>query len=571
MGVLEASNGLKVEPDHLYVIPRNTHMSMVRGVLTLTPRGTAPIPHMPIDPFMRSLAAEQRSRAIGVILSGNASDGALGMMAIKAAGGITFAQSPETSKHDGMPRSAIAAGCVDFVLSSREIGKELGRLGKHPYIHPAQSPAEGEAAATQEGVNRILALLWKGTGVDFAQYKSNTIRRRILRRMALRRVENVDAYVDKLRSDSTELHALYEDILINVTEFFRDPETFDALKKTVFPKIVANRQNGAPIRIWVPGCSSGEEVYSVAITLLEFLEEKSHDTGIQIFGTDISEIALEKARSGRNQKPETRNQKPETRNQKPETLPLPPASCSAAAPAILLRMDLKNAVALITGGSAGIGRSIAETLKAAGARVAITGRDQARLAEAARTLGVHPIRADVSNEQDVERTYREVHEKFGDLDILVNNAGFGVFKNLVDFDRASFDAVFATNVTGAMLMAREAAKVFIHRNRGNIVNISSTAGLRGAAKGTAYYASKFALRGMTECWRAELRKYNVRVMLVNPSEVLTDFFQAAGLTQKANETKLRGVEIAHAVKTILEMDDRGFTPELSVFATNPAD
>ena len=234
-------------------------------------------------------------------------------------------------------------------------------------------------------------------------------------------------------------------------------------------------------------------------------------------------------------------------------------------------MDLKNAVALITGGSAGIGRSIAQTLKVAGARVAITGRDQARLEEAARSLGVFSIRADISNEQDVERTYREVHEKFGDLDILVNNAGFGVFKNLVDFDRASFDAVFATNVTGSMLMAREAAKLFIKRHRGNIINISSTAGLRGAAGGTAYYASKFALRGMTECWRAELRKYNIRVMLVNPSEVLTDFFQVAGLEQKANETKLRGEEIAHAVKTILEMDDRGFTPELSVFATNPTD
>src|ERR1700693_2867813 len=166
MGVLEATNALKVEPNHVYVIPRNTHMSLTHGVLTLTPRGTAPIPHMPIDPFLRSLAAEQRSRAIGVILSGNASDGALGMMAIKAAGGITFAQSPETSKHDGMPRSAIAAGCVDFVLSSREIGTELGRLGKHPYIHPSQSPGEGETAATEEGLNRILALLWKGTGVD---------------------------------------------------------------------------------------------------------------------------------------------------------------------------------------------------------------------------------------------------------------------------------------------------------------------------------------------------------------------------------------------------------------------
>jgi 3-oxoacyl-[acyl-carrier protein] reductase len=234
-------------------------------------------------------------------------------------------------------------------------------------------------------------------------------------------------------------------------------------------------------------------------------------------------------------------------------------------------VDLKNAVALVTGGSVGIGRSIAQLLHEAGARVAITGRDQARLEEAARTLDVFPIRADVSNEADVTRTYQEVLTKFGDLDILVNNAGFGIFKSLVDFDRASFDAVFATNVTGAMLMGREAAKIFIKRNRGNIVNISSTAGLRGAANGTAYYASKFALRGMTECWRAELRKYNIRVMLVNPSEVLTNFAGVAGFQQKANETKLRGEEIAHAVKTILEMDDRGFTPELSVFATNPTE
>ena len=234
-------------------------------------------------------------------------------------------------------------------------------------------------------------------------------------------------------------------------------------------------------------------------------------------------------------------------------------------------MDLKNAVALITGGSVGIGHSIAQALHQAGARVAITARHQVRLEEAARTLDVFPIRADVSNEADVARTYQEVLAKFGDLDILVNNAGFGVFKSLVDFDRASFDAVFATNVTGAMLMARDAAKIFIKRNRGNIVNISSTAGLRGAANGTAYYASKFALRGMTECWRTELRKHNIRVMLVNPSEVLTNFASVAGFPQKANETKLRGEEIAHAVKTILAMDDRGFTPELSVFATNPAE
>ena len=234
-------------------------------------------------------------------------------------------------------------------------------------------------------------------------------------------------------------------------------------------------------------------------------------------------------------------------------------------------MKLDKSVVLITGGSAGIGRAIAQTLTQSGARVAITGRDKNRLEAAARALDVLPIQADVSSEADVQRTYREVLQTFGDLDVLVNNAGFGIFKNLVDFDRAGFDAVFATNVTGAMLMAREAAKHFIQRNRGNIINISSTAGLRGAPQGTAYYASKFALRGMTECWRAELRKHNIRVMLVNPSEVLTDFASTAGFPQKANESKLRGEEIAHAVKAILEMDDRGFTPELSVFATNPID
>lgn len=234
-------------------------------------------------------------------------------------------------------------------------------------------------------------------------------------------------------------------------------------------------------------------------------------------------------------------------------------------------MDLRNAAALITGGSSGIGRAIAQTLASSGARVAITGRDKNRLNEAAQSLKVLPIVADVTRESDVERTYREVFKAFGELDILVNNAGIGVFKNLVDLDRAAFESVFATNVTGAMLMAREAAKHFVSRQRGNIVNISSTAGLRGAPGGTAYYASKFALRGMTECWRAELRRYNIRVFLVNPSEVLTNFAATAGLPQKENPTKLRGEDIADLVKAVLEMDDRGFTPELSIFATNPKD
>jgi 3-oxoacyl-[acyl-carrier protein] reductase len=232
-------------------------------------------------------------------------------------------------------------------------------------------------------------------------------------------------------------------------------------------------------------------------------------------------------------------------------------------------MNLKNATALVTGGTSGIGLAIAKILADAGARVAITGRDERRLAEAARTFDAHPIRADVTSEADVQRTYREVLETFGHLDVLVNNAGFGVFMPLVDMDRAKFDAVFATNVTGAMLMGREAARHFIERKRGNIVNIGSTSALRGAANGTAYYASKFALRGMTECWRAELRPHNVRVSLINPSEVLTNFSAAAGRAQDENPTKLQGEDIAHAVKAVLEMNDRGFTPELTVFATNP--
>lgn len=234
-------------------------------------------------------------------------------------------------------------------------------------------------------------------------------------------------------------------------------------------------------------------------------------------------------------------------------------------------MQLRNATALITGGSSGIGLAIAQTLINAGSKVAITGRDPRRLAEAADAIVAMPIQADVAQEADVERTMREVLKAFGHLDVLVNNAGFGGFKPLVEQDRASFEAVMATNVTGAMLMAREAARHFVERGSGNIVNIASTAALRGAAQGTAYYASKFALRGMTECWRAELRPHNVRVILINPSEVVTHFFATAGLPERGNDTKLQGEDIAHAVKSALEMHDRGFITELTVFATNPKD
>jgi 3-oxoacyl-[acyl-carrier protein] reductase len=235
-------------------------------------------------------------------------------------------------------------------------------------------------------------------------------------------------------------------------------------------------------------------------------------------------------------------------------------------------MNLRNATALVTGGSSGIGRAIAKALIDAGARVGITGRNETRLVEAAKAIGVHAIKADVSSEDDVTRTYREFFDKFGHLDILVNNAAFGERRSLVDMDRAKFDAILQTNVIGMMLMSREAAKHFVERKSGNIVNIGSTAGVRGAANGTSYYASKFAVRGMTECWRAELRQHNVRVFLVNPSEVLTNFAATAGFSQDdKNPTKLQSEDIAHVVKAILEMNDRGFTTELTVFATNPKD
>ena len=232
-------------------------------------------------------------------------------------------------------------------------------------------------------------------------------------------------------------------------------------------------------------------------------------------------------------------------------------------------MKLTDKIALVTGGSVGIGRAVAESLIDAGAKVAITGRDRAKLEQTAKAIGAHAIQGDVSKEADVERTYREVLDAFGDLDILINNAGEGVFKPLVEMDLGGFERVIATNVTGAMLMGREAAKLFVARNAGHIVNIASTASLRGAPGGTAYMTSKFALRGMTECWRAELRKHNVRVMQVNPSEVITDFAASAGFEQADHPSKLQVEDIAHMVKAVLEMDDRGFTTELTVFATNP--
>jgi len=232
-------------------------------------------------------------------------------------------------------------------------------------------------------------------------------------------------------------------------------------------------------------------------------------------------------------------------------------------------MDLQGAKALVTGGSEGIGKAIAVALKREGADVVITGRRADVLEATAHEIGVGWSVGDVGSEDDAIRTVHDFVERHGRLDILVNNAGFGRFAPLVEMELSDMEAVFRTNVFGAFLMAREAAKVFIRQGSGHLINISSTSGLKGGRGSTAYSSSKFALRGMTECWRDELRRHDVRVMLVNPSEVLTDFGSKAGFQQEQSPKKLRGQEIADAIVGALKIDDRGFIPEFSVFATNP--
>jgi len=293
MPVAELKGETRPEADHVYVIPPGHNLSIFGGVLTTPPRPDSGA-NMPIDVFLRSLAADRGSSAIGVILSGTASDGALGLRAIKAAGGITFAQEMTTARFESMPRCAIATGLVDFVLPPAGIARELAALARDSQFatgQPVEPPENGELA-------RILRLMRSGTGVDFTNYKHSTLSRRIKRRMALRGFINLEDYGRDLEHNRQEVNALCEDCLITVTAFFRETVVFDALKKKVFPAMVADRKQDDPIRIWVPGCSSGEEAYSLAICLTEFLEEAKLSFPVEIFATDISEMAIEKARAG---------------------------------------------------------------------------------------------------------------------------------------------------------------------------------------------------------------------------------------------------------------------------------
>ncbi len=299
--VTQAADGMRVEPNHVYVIPPNVYMQMHNGALKLTPRPADSSHFMPIDFFFRSLAAHAQSRPIGVVLSGTASDGAVGLRDIKDAGGIVFAQEPNSAKYDGMPRSAIATGVVDRVLPAQDIAAELVRIAHHPLLlhpWPVSTSARSPPLADSQR-QRIFALLRATSGVDFTNYKQPTIQRRIQRRMLLHKITTLDGYVKFLEENPSEVTGLYQDILIHVTRFFRDPDSFKAMQTRIFPKIAEYRDLRTPIRIWVPGCSTGEEAYSVTIAMLEFLDERHQaEPPLQVFGTDISNMAVERARAG---------------------------------------------------------------------------------------------------------------------------------------------------------------------------------------------------------------------------------------------------------------------------------
>ena len=298
MEVSEVKGDVRVEADRIYVTPPSQDIVFAEGMLRLVPRPQTGGAHMPIDVFLRSLAAAQGSRSIGVILSGMGSDGTLGLEAIKGEGGITLAQDPRSARNEDMPRSAIAAGCVDFVLPPEGIARELTRLGRHPYVaDAAEAPASSAEEAT-DGMTRILARLLQATGADFSAYKKTTLERRIARRMAVSRMETLEDYARYLEGDAAETEALYRDCLISVTSFFRDGGVFEALAAQVLPALLDDRPADAPIRVWVPGCASGEEAYSIAICLLEAAGKRPSNPTFQIFGTDLSDSALKKARAG---------------------------------------------------------------------------------------------------------------------------------------------------------------------------------------------------------------------------------------------------------------------------------
>ena len=295
MPVSQVEDGTVLAPNHVYVIPPNAAMTVSGLVLALKSRGAV---GTTIDGFLRSLAASRKSLAIAVILSGTGSDGTLGVQAVAEEGGVVFAQDPASAKFDSMPRSAIATGCVDFVLPAPEIGAELARVAREPRLIHHKIPEIPTPAPDSESFEELLDLLRNGTGIDFSLYRQTTVRRRALRRIALLKQGSLRNYVEHLKQNPDELQALAQDILIRVTHFFRDPEAFEVLAHRVFPALIRKTPPDRGVRIWVPGCSTGEEAYSIAICFVEVAEQMLSHVPVQVFATDINEAAIEKARRG---------------------------------------------------------------------------------------------------------------------------------------------------------------------------------------------------------------------------------------------------------------------------------
>ena len=297
--IQEAHDGMKIENNHVYILKPNTSLTLLDGklrsdALQRAPWGTR---HC-IDTFLISLARECRGTAIGVILSGSASDGSAGIKAIKAEGGITFAQD-STAEFPGMPEAAAHTGAIDYVLPPKGIAAELTRIARHPYLLAPENITETAVVKGEEEAYRaILQFLETQTGIPFLSYKSSTLERRLTRRMALRQMDSLGEYHQYLLKNPQEIRLLHDEMLINFTSFFREPGTFDALRSKVYPKLIEGRSPKSPLRIWVPGCSTGEEAYSLAISLVEFLDEKGSSLPVQIFASDVSEPSIAKARSG---------------------------------------------------------------------------------------------------------------------------------------------------------------------------------------------------------------------------------------------------------------------------------
>ncbi|MFO7684519.1 MAG: chemotaxis protein CheB [Desulfobacterales bacterium] len=293
MQVREVEDGMAVDPNCVYIIPPNRDMALLNGTLQLLEPVTQRGLRLPIDFFFRSLAQDQRERAICIVLSGTGSDGTLGVRAVKGEGGLVMAQAIESTQHDGMPRNAIATGMVDYVLSPDKMPAQLMAYANHAF-----GKGRGPEPQEVDTLKKICIVLRDRTGHDFSQYKHNTLVRRVERRMAIHQIDQADLYLRYLQENFAEADKLFRDLLIGVTGFFRDPEAFEALRTKAIPGLFSEKPAGTAVRVWVCGCSTGEEAYSLAILLLEQLEGLKRAYKVQIFATDIDAQAIEKARAG---------------------------------------------------------------------------------------------------------------------------------------------------------------------------------------------------------------------------------------------------------------------------------